>query len=174
MDFRSGANVGYAFFNFTSPIHILGFLDCFEGKPWPIFSTGKLAEISYATSQGLEALIQKFRNSSVMRELKSCRPKLFYTVSDNVPVELYGKEKPFPEPDNEQKLERSIQNAQNIGLFPPNGRNGSPNHRDRHSMFDRGTPRDLASSGSLALTQTHGYGPISPLKYHHGTPRLGY
>ncbi|KAF2490373.1 hypothetical protein BU16DRAFT_621996 [Lophium mytilinum] len=166
MDFKSGANVGYAFFNLTSPIHIIRFLECFEGRPWPSMRAGpttKLAEISYATSQGLEALIQKFRNSSVMRELKSCRPKLFYTFQDNVPIQLVGGEVDFPAPDNEQKLERSIQNAQSIGLFPPNGRGGaSPNRRDRMSMFDRGTPRDLAAAYNV-----QGYGPISPAQFQY-------
>ncbi|KAF2811159.1 uncharacterized protein BDZ99DRAFT_296941 [Mytilinidion resinicola] len=167
MDFKSGANVGYAFFNLTSPIHIIKFLEHFEGRPWPFHTTGptmKLAEISYATSQGLEALIQKFRNSSVMRELKCCRPKLFYTFQDNVRIGLVGTEVEFPAPDNEQKLERSIQNAQSIGLFPPNGRGGaSPNRRDRFSMFDRGTPRDLAA----AHYPMAGYGPISPMQFRH-------
>ncbi|KAF2804142.1 uncharacterized protein BDZ99DRAFT_502652 [Mytilinidion resinicola] len=68
----------------------------------------------------------------------------------------------FPAPDNEQKLERSIQNAQSIGLFPLHGR-ASPTWRDGFSMFDRGTPRDLAA----AHYPVPGYGLISPMQSRH-------
>ncbi|KAF2499016.1 hypothetical protein BU16DRAFT_523621 [Lophium mytilinum] len=38
----------------------------------------------------------------------------------------------------------------------------SPNRRDRMSMFDRGTPRDLA-----AAYHVQGYGPISPAQFQY-------
>lgn len=76
IDFANNCNVGYAFINFSDPIHIVAFAAARAGKRWNTFNSDKVAEISYATIQGKDCLVSKFRNSSVMLEQPDYRPKV--------------------------------------------------------------------------------------------------
>jgi hypothetical protein len=147
IDFKKGQNVGYAFINFTDANGMLMLLDKIEHKLWPGFSNcGKRAEVSYATIQGHEALVQKFRNSSVMQETPFCRPHLFFTLDDAEmmnSIRLAGTESPFPRPDNISKLQRSMDSARSTGLYPPRGFSSGTEYRNRSSAYDRGSPRDM-------------------------------
>ncbi|KAH7348090.1 RNA recognition motif 2-domain-containing protein [Pyrenochaeta sp. MPI-SDFR-AT-0127] len=146
IDFKSGCNVGYAFINFSDVHGMIDLIDRIERRCWIGFRSAKAAEISYATIQGREALIQKFRNSSVMQETPFCRPRLFFTFAD---AEIMGQlrntgtEQAFPRPDNLSKLQRSMDSARSIGLYPPHGYSSITEHRNRTSAYDRGTPRDI-------------------------------
>ncbi|KAJ5279899.1 meiosis protein MEI2 [Penicillium angulare] len=93
MDFEEQQNVGYAFVNFVSARDIIPFFVQRHGQYWPGFpaSPAKIAEISYATSQGKAALIEKFRNSPVILDFPRNRPKLFYVAGPRA-----GSEVPFP------------------------------------------------------------------------------
>ncbi|KAL4899276.1 hypothetical protein BDW74DRAFT_171645 [Aspergillus multicolor] len=87
-------------------------------------------------TQGKDCLVQKFRNSSVMLEHPSFRPKIFHTGTGS----LAGKEDRFPGPDNPSKMRRSIENAEHVGLFAPRvGQQYRDEQRRRRSQFDRGT-----------------------------------
>ncbi|KAG0037032.1 hypothetical protein BGZ82_003280 [Podila clonocystis] len=79
IDFKNKCNVGYAFINFVNV----------ENR----FNSDKICSMAYAEVQGRQALIDKFRNSNVMNEDPSWRPKIFYTSGPNI-----GLEEPFPEP----------------------------------------------------------------------------
>ncbi|RYP25464.1 hypothetical protein DL767_008382 [Monosporascus sp. MG133] len=128
IDFANDCNVGYAFINFVDPLDIIDFVNARGNKRWNCFKSDKVAEISYATIQGKDCLVQKFRNSS-----------LFYTVNGPHP-EMAGKEEPFPGPDNQSKMKRSCENAEHVGLFTPNaGQHFRDEQRRRRSQFDRGT-----------------------------------
>ncbi|KAL4944743.1 hypothetical protein BDV06DRAFT_232684 [Aspergillus oleicola] len=86
--------------------------------------------------QGKDCLVQKFRNSSVMLEHPSFRPKIFHTGTGL----LAGKEDRFPGPDNPSKMRRSIENAEHVGLFAPRvGQQYRDEQRRRRSQYDRGT-----------------------------------
>ncbi|PMD43807.1 hypothetical protein L207DRAFT_631842 [Hyaloscypha variabilis F] len=136
IDFSNECNVGYAFINFVDPLDIISFVELRSGQKWEDFRSDKRAEVSYATIQGRDCLIQKFRNSSVMLEPETARPKLFYTFDDP----MVGQEEPFPASDNHSKLNRSCQNAENVGLFAPSaGQHLRDEQRRRRSQFDRGT-----------------------------------
>jgi len=78
--------------------------------------------------QGKDCLVQKFRNSSVMLEHPTFRPKvrnssflnplayqlqIFFTGKDP----RAGEEEPFPPPDNASKMRRSVENAEHVGMF---------------------------------------------------------
>ncbi|KAF2181822.1 hypothetical protein K469DRAFT_517242, partial [Zopfia rhizophila CBS 207.26] len=142
IDFATSSNVGYAFINFVDATSMLGMIDHIEHRTWNGYRSAKAAEISYATIQGKEALIQKFRNSSVMMEASFCRPRLFFSLADAVmyrDVSLIGQEMHFPPPDNPAKLQRSIESARAVGLYPPNGAGATTDHRNRQSNYDRGT-----------------------------------
>ncbi|KAF8948612.1 hypothetical protein BGZ47_003876 [Haplosporangium gracile] len=93
MDFKNKCNVGYAFINFINTEVVAAFVQEHVGKKWGRFNSDKICSLSYATIQGRRALVDKFRNSSVMEEEPSYRPKIFYTGGPNL-----GQEEPFPEP----------------------------------------------------------------------------
>ncbi|TVY44334.1 Meiosis protein [Lachnellula occidentalis] len=137
IDFANNCNVGYAFINFVDPLDIVNFVKARAGEKWYRFQSEKVAQVSYATIQGRDCLIQKFRNSSVMLEPEHYRPKLYYTLADG--EELAGKEEEFPQSDNSSKLQRSCQNAEQMGLFAPNaGQQVRADQRGRRSQYDRG------------------------------------
>ncbi|KAH0538723.1 hypothetical protein FGG08_004675 [Glutinoglossum americanum] len=78
--------------------------------------------------RGKDCLVQKFRNSSVMLEHPSFRPK------------ATGQEDEFPGPDNPSKMRRSVENAEHVGLFAPRaGQHFRDEQRRRRSQYDRGT-----------------------------------
>ncbi|KAI0480557.1 RNA recognition motif 2-domain-containing protein [Xylariaceae sp. FL0804] len=114
IDFANDCNVGYAFINFVDPLDIIDFVNARGNQRWNCFKSDKVAEISYATIQGKDCLVQKFRNSSVMLEAQHYRPKLYYTLNGPRP-ELSGQEEPFPGPDNQSKMKRSCENAEHVG-----------------------------------------------------------
>ncbi|KAG0280995.1 hypothetical protein BGZ95_007521 [Linnemannia exigua] len=93
MDFKNKCNVGYAFINFINTEVVASFLQQHVGKKWGRFNSDKICSLSYATIQGRRALVDKFRNSSVMDEEPSYRPKIFYTSGPHL-----GQEEPFPGP----------------------------------------------------------------------------
>ncbi|TGO69124.1 hypothetical protein BOTNAR_0015g00400 [Botryotinia narcissicola] len=112
IDFSNDCNVGYAFINFVDPMDIIEFVLARSNQKWHRFKSDKVAEVSYATIQGRDCLIQKFRNSSVMLEPPHYRPK----------------------------LKRSCENAEHVGLFAPSaGQHLRDEQRRRRSQYDRGT-----------------------------------
>ncbi|KAH6715650.1 RNA recognition motif 2-domain-containing protein [Leptodontidium sp. MPI-SDFR-AT-0119] len=138
IDFSNNCNVGYAFINFHDPLDIIKFVELRSNQKWQRFRSDKVAEVSYATIQGRDCLIQKFRNSSVMLEPEHYRPKLFFILQDG--DQLAGKEEPFPASDNASKLKRSCENAEHVGLFAPSaGQHFRDEQRRRRSQYDRGT-----------------------------------
>lgn len=166
IDFANNCNVGYAFINFEDPIHIIDFVNARAGLRWNRFNSDKIAEVSYATIQGKDCLVQKFRNSSVMLEHPSFRPKIFRTGNGS----LAGTEEPFPGPDNPSKMRRSVENAEHVGLFAPRaGQNFRDEQRRRRSQYDRGTRLAEIEDGyrldyrSLASEPSHTY---------HGSPHV--
>ncbi|KAK4238586.1 meiosis protein mei2 [Achaetomium macrosporum] len=158
IDFANDCNVGYAFINFVDPLDIIDFVNARGNQRWNCFKSDKVAEISYATIQGKDCLVQKFRNSSVMLEAPHYRPKLYYTTNGPRP-ELAGQEEPFPEPDNQSKMKRSCENAEHVGLFTPNaGQHFRDEQRRRRSQYDRGTRlAALEEYDYAAHIQQHGF-----------------
>ncbi|XP_050231301.1 protein MEI2-like 5 isoform X2 [Mercurialis annua] len=77
IDFKNKCNVGYAFINMLSPLHIIPFYEAFNGKKWEKFNSEKVASLAYGRIQGKVALVTHFQNSSLMNEDKRCRPILF-------------------------------------------------------------------------------------------------
>jgi hypothetical protein len=149
IDFSNNLNVGYAFVNFVRPEFIINFVQRRVGQEWNMYGSLKKCEVSYATIQGIDCLLAKFRNSVVMEEIHRYRPKLWYHIdSTDLPSVAgvpdrgaIGTEAPFPAPNNEQKRRRSRDNAGTIGLFPPRrgrGLNGPGSHY-REGQYDRGT-----------------------------------
>ncbi|KAI5209371.1 hypothetical protein AUEXF2481DRAFT_610513 [Aureobasidium subglaciale EXF-2481] len=151
IDFSNNFNVGYAFVNFCKPEYITNFVQKRVGHPWSMYGSLKKCEVSYATIQGIDCLLAKFRNSVVMEETPAFRPKLWYNIeSTDLPIDeetglpdyrAIGTEAPFPPPNNEQKRKRSRDNAGTIGLFPPRRGKGpyGPDAHHREGQYDRGT-----------------------------------
>ncbi|EPZ33098.1 RNA recognition motif 2 domain-containing protein [Rozella allomycis CSF55] len=101
MDFKNRCNVGYAFINFIDPKFIVSFADRVCGKKWTKFNSDKICSLSYANIQGKNSLIEKFRNSNVMEEEPSYRPKIFYSSGP-----MQGLEEPFPLPNNNRNRQQ--------------------------------------------------------------------
>jgi hypothetical protein len=131
IDFANNCNVGYAFINFEDPYYIIDFVKAKAGQRWNRFNSDKVAEVSYATIQGKDCLVQKFRNSSVMLEHPSFRPKVCCNrptllPSTDISLQIFvtgtgpsaGTEDVFPGPDNPSKMRRSVENAEHVGKWP--------------------------------------------------------
>jgi len=69
MDFATRASLGYAFVNFTTPSAAAAFMRTFDGfAQWSIPSR-KVCGVSWSgPHQGLEAHVERYRNSPVMHE----------------------------------------------------------------------------------------------------------
>ncbi|ELQ75810.1 Protein Mei2 [Trachipleistophora hominis] len=78
MDFLNECNVGYAFINFVHANYLCSFYYKVHGRGWTKYSSNKIAEVTYASIQGIDALYRKFRNSPILHEQESFRPKMFY------------------------------------------------------------------------------------------------
>ncbi|KZV27199.1 hypothetical protein F511_04652, partial [Dorcoceras hygrometricum] len=91
IDFKNKCNVGYAFINMVSPLHIITFYKAFNGKKWEKFNSEKVASLAYARIQGLTALVSHFQNSSLMNEDRRCRPIVFKSECPRT-----GDVEPFP------------------------------------------------------------------------------
>ncbi|KAM0050487.1 putative RNA recognition motif domain, mei2-like RNA recognition, RNA-binding domain superfamily [Helianthus debilis subsp. tardiflorus] len=79
IDFKNKCNVGYAFINMLSPMHIIPFYQDFNGKKWEKFNSEKVASLAYARIQGKAALVTHFQDSSLMNEDKRCQPIIFHS-----------------------------------------------------------------------------------------------
>merc|ERR1719453_2908426 len=91
MDFVNQANVGYAFVNFQQPEVAAQFMAGFSGfAQWEV-SSMKVAEVCWSLPhQGLEAHIERYRNSPVMHPTMpdSFRPRIY----------AHGRATTFPPP----------------------------------------------------------------------------
>ncbi|KAJ0435546.1 putative mei2/Mei2-like RNA recognition, RNA-binding domain superfamily [Helianthus annuus] len=92
---QNKCNVGYAFINMLSPMHIIPFYQDFNGKKWEKFNSEKVASLAYARIQGKAALVTHFQDSSLMNEDKRCQPIIFHSEGsgsvDQVPNTLFLK-----------------------------------------------------------------------------------
>ncbi|KAJ5675894.1 hypothetical protein N7462_008791 [Penicillium macrosclerotiorum] len=120
MDFEMNQNVGYAFVNFADAVDIIPFVEARDGACWPGYDnfTDKVAEISYATVQGKDALIEKFRNSPVILNSYNNRPKLFHLSGPRI-----GGEATFPPVNNFYTLSKGVDRSKRSGLYRSENRN---------------------------------------------------
>lgn len=79
------------FVNFVSTRALLEFARARLGTRWNLCGSDKLCVASYANIQGKANLVAHFRNSSVLDQEETRRPKLFVT---NGP--FAGQPEPFP------------------------------------------------------------------------------
>ncbi|GAA5847833.1 hypothetical protein JCM3766R1_001202 [Sporobolomyces carnicolor] len=112
-DYSTGCNVGYGFVNFTSTSALLAFCRQRLGTRWNLCNSDKLCVLSFANIQGKASLINHFKNSSVLDQDESRRPKLFVSSGP-----LAGTPETFPVCDDPVRKMRSALNAANVGLFP--------------------------------------------------------
>ena len=158
IDFENNTNVGYGFVNFTDAQSIAKLMEAMSGLEWePGHRPYKRFEASYATIQGLDCLIEKFRNSSVMSENPDYRPMLWYTSMDAPSPQYVGLGKAFPPPNNFTKRQRSHDNAATVGLFAP--RSSHRGNQGRRSVWDRGTSRQMRED---AMYQNYTTAPPPP------------
>jgi len=78
MNFKKGVLFGYALVNLITPVDAWEVKEHFEGFSWP-GGIAKAEVVWYETQQGLEALIERFRSSPVMRDAvpDAVRPAIY-------------------------------------------------------------------------------------------------
>ncbi|KAG6842182.1 hypothetical protein C0991_001675 [Blastosporella zonata] len=154
MDFQNGCNVGYAFVNFITVQDLLCFAKKKLGEKWNMFSSEKVLQMSYATYQGKEALVEKFKNSCIMDEREAWRPKIFY--SDPGPEQ--GLPELFPAPTHIRRKERSAYNRGAL-YVPGVGRESTPQFIAQSRRLDdvRKTSDHLHRQNTAEMTP--GYSP---------------
>ncbi|RDX50115.1 hypothetical protein OH76DRAFT_1349761 [Lentinus brumalis] len=128
MDFQNGCNVGYAFVNFITVQDLLHFARTQIGVKWNMYSSEKTLQMCYATYQGKESLVEKFKNSCIMDEKEAWRPKIYYSDGPNE-----GLPEPFPQPTHLRRKERSQHNRGALFVpgthHQPSGGGGLYHHR---------------------------------------------
>ncbi|KAI1796412.1 RNA recognition motif 2-domain-containing protein [Ganoderma leucocontextum] len=128
MDFQNGCNVGYAFVNFITVQDLLHFARTQIGVKWNMYSSEKTLHMCYATYQGKESLVEKFKNSCIMDEKEAWRPKIYYSDGPN-----QGLSEPFPPPTHLRRKERSQHNRGALFVpgthHQPSGGGGLYHHR---------------------------------------------
>merc|ERR1719191_1533209 len=91
VDFRKGANIGYAFVNAVNPATARQIREAFDGfEDWAVQS-GKTCEVSWSfPQQGLAEHVERYRNSPVMHEStpRDYKPRIYHN----------GYEVQFPPP----------------------------------------------------------------------------
>ncbi|KAI7873799.1 hypothetical protein K492DRAFT_138623 [Lichtheimia hyalospora FSU 10163] len=94
IDYQTKSNRGYAFINFIDTKSVIPFAQQRSGRRWYVWKLHKdRCSLSYANIQGKEALVEEFRNSTVMDGDPSTRPMIFYVSGPHK-----GEQQPFPEP----------------------------------------------------------------------------
>ncbi|KAL0711206.1 hypothetical protein Bca4012_018184 [Brassica carinata] len=76
VDFKNKCNMGHAFVNMVSPLHIVPFQQTFNDKIWEKFNSGKVASLAYAEIQGKSALASYMQNPSSMKDEKQLFPEV--------------------------------------------------------------------------------------------------
>jgi len=127
MDFQNGCNVGYAFVNFIHVQDLLRFAQQRLGEKWNMFSSEKVLQMSYANYQGKEALVEKFKNSSIMDEREAWRPRIFYSSGPD-----QGKPETFPAPTHLRRKERSSHNRGALYVPGINGDSSTRRYQEDH------------------------------------------
>ncbi|QRV94239.1 RNA recognition motif protein [Ceratobasidium sp. AG-Ba] len=122
-DFQNECNVGYAFVNFMNISDLLKFMKARLGRKWNMYASEKVLGAGYANYQGKEALIEKFKNSSIMDTRPVWRPRIFYSSGEHI-----GLPEPFPSPTGMRRVRRSITNGAN----PPSGGLFTQMHHNRN------------------------------------------
>lgn len=82
MDYKNKCNVGYAFINFVDCNEIPSFYEKVNFKGWKKFRSHKIAELTYASIQGLFSLIKKFRKNAFTCESEELKPKIWVKNPD--------------------------------------------------------------------------------------------
>ncbi|KAF8077377.1 hypothetical protein N665_1043s0022 [Sinapis alba] len=125
IEFKNKCNMGYAFVNMVSPLHIVPFQQTFNGKIWEKFNSGKLASLAYAEIQGKSALASYMqKNPSPMKDEKHLFPQVSHHNNDGQDSndDQVEQEQPFssiwnittPDPDWSYTNSRENINSKNI------------------------------------------------------------
>lgn len=97
IDFKSGANLGYAFVNLVTPAVVHDFWSIFDGFSNWALPTLKVCEVKWSGPyQGLKAHIDRYRNSSLMHE---AMPDIYKPM-----VFLEGVRAVFPPPTRKLRV----------------------------------------------------------------------
>ncbi len=90
LDFVNCCNTGYAFINMVNKEAVIELYKNFQGYKWTEYqNSNKIVDLVYANIQGIDSLIHKFKDSTLMEKPSEFRPKTFYVTGP-----LKGQPKP--------------------------------------------------------------------------------
>ncbi|KAK9056086.1 hypothetical protein SSX86_027174 [Deinandra increscens subsp. villosa] len=84
VDFKQRLNAGYAFVNFTTSEAAWRFRVCVKGKPWKLFQSRKIADVTRARIQGKDALMGHFERIRLCSPSSDYLPVWFEPARDGV------------------------------------------------------------------------------------------
>lgn len=143
--------MGYAFVNFISVRDLQYFVKERLNKKWNMYSSEKVLQMSYANYQGKEALVEKFKNSSIMDVQEDWRPRIYYSSGPH-----QGLPEPFPKPTHMRRKERSTMNRGAL-YVPGVNSHGSGYHGRTHQHGNPSGPRSWAYGGASDKVAGTGY-----------------
>ncbi|KAK3166274.1 hypothetical protein QOZ80_1AG0043710 [Eleusine coracana subsp. coracana] len=141
IDFNNKCNVGYGFFNLTSPEAAVRLYKAFHRQPWEVYNSRKICQVTYARVQGLEALKEHFKNSKFPCESDEYLPVSFSPPRDGKqltePVPIVGRS---PAPSSASKSGDTSVDPLAQELMPPpssSGDGASSTTASTHAPSDR-------------------------------------
>jgi hypothetical protein len=81
-DFLRLGNKGFAFINFSSPLHIISFFELFENRIWKYIDSKKICELNMANYQGIHEIKKHAKN------YKEKKPLFFDLFNLKIEIEL--------------------------------------------------------------------------------------
>lgn len=85
-DFEKKGNRGYAFINFTHPLHILLFYEKFNNKSWTHFESKNICELNLANFQGINEIQKHAKNYKGIKRLK-----FYFELDPMIPSKYLSK-----------------------------------------------------------------------------------
>jgi len=79
LDYKNNCNLGFAFINFTNPLHILMFYEIFLDRKWKNYNSVKKCDLTYAKSQGKKELASHFEKGCNSKEVQDDKKPIILT-----------------------------------------------------------------------------------------------
>ena len=89
IDYETKLNLGYAFINFTDPLHIIQFFTKFHLKKWSRYKSEKKMDMTYADKQGKKDITLKAENNYFAQDDKRFDFKTIKTYIEIPCVRFY-------------------------------------------------------------------------------------
>ena len=90
LDFENNCNLGYAFINFTNPLHIIYFYNNFKSRKWLHYNSYKECDLTFAKYQGKYELTSNIEKNLGKNDDKRRKPIIF-EINNPPKIDLFKK-----------------------------------------------------------------------------------